>query len=934
MAVVWRIELLGSLRLIGDHGTLEHFQTRKTEELLALLALPPITRKTREQLIETLWPEIDPATGRNRLSQALAWLRARLEPEGVLPESVLQADRRTIGLNPQAIESDIAVLEELLSGPVTEETLALYTADLLPELDAEWLAWRREQLRERFTEATRQRVRQLEPAQAEPLLRRALEFEPLSEELHTELIQNLIAQRRYGAAQRHYEALARHWSTTFGLEPPQELRSLLASPRPLPQPLPVAFTRFFGRTDELAQITEAILEKKTRLLTITGLGGTGKTRLALEAAHHLKPALQDQVIVVSLTDRDEGEGLALRITEALGIKPQRGDALQAIVELLRGPSTLLVLDNLEFAGAAALRTLRELLQRLPLLSLIVTARQPLGLEGEWELSLSSLSVESSVELFTDRAQMAAGGFTVTAENHSQVELLCERLEGWPLAIELCATWVQTLSLEQIESYLTRRFDLLVSRRRDIPERHRTLRAAIESSFLQLPDTLRQRFVQLAVFRGGWTLEQAYALAEETESVVGIANDLTALRERSLIIASDGRFSMLETLRTFALEQHPISEEAPLRRRHAHLFGQLASEAIRLSDTGEKMRWLEREQENLRATLEWAHEYQEGEFGLTLAVSLAEYWVARGHVIEGKYQVSQFLAQVTDAPLLQAQGELSLALLTRAQGQYGEAEAAARAALAHTSGIEQPLLEARLYILLATIEFTREAYTEAKHSLEVALERARVSNDTECQARALQNLGNIAMEEYAWEEAQSYFEEAHQMVRSISGSSATAGILNNLGLIARYRGQYALALTLLDESLQLHVKIGEVPGIAIAQLNQATILRLLGRLTEARLLLKEALLHAQESRELRARAWCWKEWGHLFQTEGNASVATLLLSASEAERLRLGINFRPADPAALNDACALLQQELGDSAFQSLWQQGQYLTQAQLDEMLI
>jgi len=516
----------------------------------------------------------------------------------------------------------------------------------------------------------------------------------------------------------------------------------LAAEAGRPAHLPSQLTRFFGREEEIARLTELLTtghrppttespssvvggsSSVVRLVTLTGPGGTGKTRLAIEVAGRLAEAFGGAVWFVPLQDLTAPRLIPGAIVEGLGLPRSPGvELLQQAVNFLNGRDapSLLVLDNLEHLLAGARRkaedgaaVVRALLERVPTLTCLVTSRRSLNLEGEREFPVRPLPVPeaepqrhrdtedsqrafeprtthhapltpeqlmqfASVQLFLDRAQGVRPDFQVTPGNAARVAALCVRLEGIPLAIELAAARMQVISPTQMLSQLEGRFAFLVSRRRDVTERHRSLHAAIEWSYRLLPKELRRFFCRLSVFRGGWSLEAAEAVCEEPLAL----DYLAQLRECSLILSEETpqemRFRLLETLREYADEQLSKEEREGACRRHATWFLGLAEEAHAPLFSENCSIWLDRletEMENLRGALDWHQAQADSSPGLRLVVALHRYWDMRGYTQEGYERLKTMLRRGTDMTPdpLRARAFALVGHLAQRQGNYAEAAA--------------------------------------------------------------------------------------------------------------------------------------------------------------------------------------------------------------------------------------------------------------------
>jgi predicted ATPase/DNA-binding SARP family transcriptional activator len=1040
----WRVEMFGGLRaapVSGDGGAVapvEQFQTYKTAALFARLAFPPQARHSREALAAELWPDAPPEAVRNRLTQALVWLRPRLEPEGssIGRGVVLLADRASVGLAPEAVTSDVAEFEAALraaepspatSSPSPESVnaalcraVALYRGDLLPALHEEWVIGQRERLRAAYISALRRlaehRERTGDYDEALALARTAVAAEPLMEEAHCDLMRLLARTGRPAAALRQFRELERTLADEFGEEPSPEARALAervrrrdpalvppdaavpaAPARPVAAPsLPAPLTRFIGRAAELKHLRGLLRndtpEAMDRLITLIGPGGAGKTRLAVEAARGLAADYGGEVWFVPLSGVADDPRLipgaiaaALRLSAGGRSPAAAAEAAEQVVERLTWRRALLVLDNLEHLaeGGGAAPFLRSLLERCPALTLLVTSRQRLGIDGEREVAVPPLSAPGdadaelpdeadadallrfeAVQLFVDRAQAVRPSFHLTRANAAAVAAVCGRLDGLPLAIELCAAWAQTLTPAQIRDQLERPLDLLVSRRpaSEVAPRHRSLRDALEYSYRRLAPDLRRRFCRLSVFRGGWTLDAAAGVLDE--DTLPTLDALTALRERSLILADGAeddvadhgtdegmRYRMLETLRGFAEER--LREEFPddiesLRRRHAAFFLRLAEEAEGGpggAEAEEALRLLEAEHDNLRAVLAWAAAGSEREkdsvtVGLRLAGALAPFWDARGHLGEGRHWLSRLLAlsgggaggasDAPDALRVRARALTGLGHISRNQGSSAEIDAAMVEALTLWRRLGDERGVASCLQAMATIAYSREGGVAAARShLREGLTLARRLGDPLLLARTLLNLGNIGLAQGEWDAAQAHYEESLALYRDAGSRGRVGTVLNNLGLIARYRGDTERALPLFEEAYRISEEGHNRAGMAVTAINRATVLRLRGAAAEGRALVYEAARWAAQSGDRRLLPWCVREMGHLACAEGDHAAGVRLLAAAEAQRLAMGITFKPADPEELERAAADARVSLGEGGFAADWAAGSALTRARV-----
>ena len=993
----WKFELLGAMRGRRGDLVLDRFQTQKTAALLAYLAYFPGRRRTREEMVDLLWPDADMDAGRNRLSQAVGWLRGQLEPEGTPRGAVLLADRWTIGIDPLAVATDVAEFEAALAdaqrAPEADQTAALeravdrYHGDLLPGYYDEWVLAERQRLLGLYLPALRRLMSHHEQRRewdrALEYARRALAADPHAEELHLDLIRLLAASGQTAAALRQGREMERLIAKELGEEPSPVAREVVARIRrnavpPPPSPpakrgggLPARMTRFFGRESEIARVRELIESGGARLVTLAGMGGAGKTRLAIEIAARLRAHFADAVFFAPLADLSDARLIPGALADLLA-PAAGGDVppMERVAAALSARPSLLVLDNLEHLIDDAVPLIRDLLERAPSLTILVTSRQRLNLDGEREIDVPPLAAPTgeldaalpdtarerlmridSVRLFVDRAQSVRPSFALTPQNAADVARLCARLDGLPLAIELCASWARTLTPAQMLAHLTRRFDLLVSRRTDITPRHRTLRATLEYSYLLLPAHLQGFFIRLSVFRGGWTLESAAAVCldgDADRAPISSLEAITELRERSLVVteeaAEEMRYRMLETLREFAAEQWTLSVEEPLQRRHATFFLTLAEQAEPHMTSPNRTAWLARleaEHDNLRAALEWMIEHEEQEDGLRMAVALSKFWEMRGYLREARQWLERLLRPARTDPHPRADAPADPRLRARALNVYAsalqeltdltQAEAYAREALALWRALDDPSGAAGSLKMLGEIAMMHEDYDSAMMLLEEARALARGAGDETMAASAIHSLGRIAIARESWSEAWEALSESLRAHRRLGNQNKATSALNNLGLVARYRGELATARDLLSQALSEQQKLGDRRRVAISQLNIGTVNRIDGRYADSLSALTQAITLALEFDDRRVQAWCVKELGHLACAEDRFEAGVRLLSASESMKTALGISFSPADPEQLDGDAARAKSALGDAAFAAAWAAGAALSTAEAIE---
>ncbi len=897
----WRIELLGELRALSGSQVLTRFYTHKIGGLLAYLALHQGHPQSREALADLFWPNADSEQGRMSLRTALASLRRQLEPQGAETGSMLLADRLSVGLQPGSVATDVAEFDLLLSASEAGEPQAvvdyllraidLYRGELLPGYNDDWVTIERARLSEAHFEALRRLATALEARgdfeQALDYARRLVLATPLDEAAHTRLIRLYIVLQRPSAAYRQYQQLERILREELNATPSPSIRDLIQSIKvgadskpeaatpdvvsvssalsaaeaesadptpageetfaggtepfstPLPAPLPTSFTPFFGREEEIAEVIALLDQPNTRMLTLTGLGGAGKTRLALEVARRLQNRTDQALWFISLADLADAGHLAETLRSALHLEPAgHQDPLQRIANALHHRPTLLVLDNFEHLLEAGAPQLHRLLQICPQLTCLLTSRLHLGLMGEREYALRPLPTPTApgtpqhlmtfagVQLFVSRAQATRPDFGITGANAQAVAQLCHALDGLPLALELAAARSGVLTPAQMLHQLTDRFGFLVARHRDALERHRTLRAALEWSYEALGEGHRRLLCDLSVFRGGWTLEAAESVCGTGASeVVGptprqALEYLMDLRDASLILTEerDGvmRFRMLETVREYALER--LSEEGGteelVRQRHLAHFLQLAEEHNWGCSGAAFIAWrarIDADYENIRTAVVWSLRQEAAgtssavETALRLTGSLGAYWILSSHYKEGLNWLRQAItiARMTMTPMSDA--VLALALMSAGY-----------------------------------VAFVANEFEAARRDAEEGLTFARKAGDLIQQIQCLAILAQLPVDPSDPDRALQYLEEAQSIAIETENPRKIAFVLYVLGRISYLRGEEERALSALEQSLAVSRRTNDGNMIAHTAANLASLVLCRGDVDLARALSAEAL----------------------------------------------------------------------------------------------
>jgi predicted ATPase len=574
---------------------------------------------------------------------------------------------------------------------------------------------------------------------------------------------------------------------------------------------------------------------------MTGPGGTGKTRLALEVARTVGADGRSYVVFVDLAPIAEPASVLPAIASTLGVKESAARSLHDELMLaLRDSQLLLVLDNFEQVVAAA-TVVAEMLTTCPRLTVLATSRVPLHVGGERlypvpPLALPDEAAETSVDrlvrfeaiaMFVQRAQAVKPDFRVTDDNARFVAEICVRLAGLPLAIELAAARISVLSPRAILQRFDQPLQFLTGGARDLPDRQRTLRDTIRWSYDLLEPHQQALLRQLSVFSGGWTLEAAEAVVDlGSHSNLSVLDVLIALADSSLLrsvagIDDEPRFWMLDTIHEFALEQLEASADAEnMKNRHADYFLHLA-EVFDSYDTSDDVVWsdvLEREHDNMRAAITWLRDTHDIARGLRLVGALGGFWFARGYFSEGRAQIRAFLDLPDDQSsnairAARARALTRIAWATGGQGDYLESLRACEEALAILQNLnDQQLIPETLIMLgiaaamLGDVERARSAWLEC-------VERARTVNDKLNEARALNNLGDLVRRDDQIDAARDLFQASLAVAEEAGSPSTMALALTNLGSLASEGGNFVEGQRRIERALRLYESVGISWGIS-------------------------------------------------------------------------------------------------------------------------
>jgi len=832
------VRLLGPLEVVVGDGGVE-FEGAKQRRLFVALALKAPEAVSVDELVEAVWGDDAPDGREQALQKQVSRLRARVGED-------MPVRRRAAGyaLEIERDAIDSRRFEAQLERARFERADPARAAG---QLESALALWRGPALADhRVEEFTQSEIRRLDELRQEALeerlaaelasgraadlvgeLRALVAEHPLRERLRGQLMLALYRGGRQADALEVMREGRQLLVDELGLEPGPELRRLegmiLAhdpelgaedTAEVLGAPLPTPANATVGREGELAEIGTLLTRSDVRLVTLTGAGGVGKTRLALEAGRTLAARFPGGTAYVDLAGVEHGAALVTAAASALRVVAATQTELgERLARVTRGADTLLVLDGFERFLTDAAQVAR-LLGAVPNLTVLATSRAPLRLTAEHTYGVQPLAVSNAAALFAARVAASRADWA-PADEDGVVAEICARLDGLPLAIELAADRARWLPLPALLERLERRLELLSCGPRDLPERQRSLRATLEWSWEVLEPSQRRMLARLSVFEGGASLEALHevcnAEGEPAEALLAGIMDRTSLLVVEAGEDSQPRLTMLETVREFVAEHVPKSELPLLRLRHAHFFVSYAERAAEAASHGDRRRWLARlarERGNLRVALERMLKMGAAQDALRIAIAFARAlpWDAHAHEVRG--WLHQALLQLPPEPSVRRASALywdgQLALL---QARFKEAEKPLRKALELTQELGEPALEAQALTTLG-----RRAVFVADPSAgalcEAAVAIAREVGDPGLLADAVLTLASACERVQDWERAAALSDEALLLYRSAGDPYGVAAALGEQGYYDMVHGRLERSEQRLGEALELRRQLGD------------------------------------------------------------------------------------------------------------------------------
>ncbi len=954
------IEVLGSLQVSIADSPITTLESAKVRALLAYLTVEADRPHRRESLVGLLWPDCSEEAARHNLRQALFNMRQILGDHNANPPYLL-ISRDAIQFNRESdysldldrfnhyfytCEENLSQCKEDCSihAARLEEMVKLYRGEFLQQFFLEdstefedWAVLQRENMHQRVLEAHSYLANYYEMhgdfKAAHQHTLRQLELDPWREEAHRQMMRVLALDGQRSAAIVQYETCKQVLADELDVEPSAETRELYdqirlgtLSPKTVPvaqyttvplQNLPIQLTPFIGRELELVQLGKLIADAECRCITLVGPGGMGKTRLAIQAAEQHLNEFANGVAFVPLASVGSIEEVIPAVANAIKFTYfGQSDPKEYLLSHLHEKQMLLVLDNLEHLlignpdQACIADLLIEILQQAPGIKLLVTSRESINLQGEWIFEVQGLTYPEmaqmegfdgfdAVTLFAQRARHTCPGFNLNEVNRTEIARICRLVEGMPLAIELAATWMRTLSPVEIAVEIESSLDFLSTTTRDMPERHRSMRVVFDHSWQRLSPKEQQVLCNLSVFRGGFQRQAAEQVAGATLSILSTLVNQTLLRR-----TTSGRYDLHELVRQYSEIQLAFDPPAKqiVQERHYSFYFALAEAAEQELKGRNQLEWLgrlEQERDNLRVAFEWALDCDDlapgdGELAMRLSAALRWYWRMRGHFHEGRDWLMAALRRSPEKrTAARASALLGMSLLENALGDLGAAREPAEESLSIFRELgNQECLAETLIVSGITLLWQGETVLGYSRTVE-ALDIYRKSADRWGEAHALYRLGSYLADYSGDLSGRDMLEESTTILEHLGEKYLYTSVLISLGVVDMSLGNYTSAKPLFERGLAATREIRHPWGIADALTNLGCLYRIRGEYATAQACFEEALqvYHEQGRNVWETDVMCAMTeneivQGYLSSAQLHIQAASDLLGTSENKWLQV------------------------------------------------
>lgn len=963
----------GESEVFVQGNPLPPLRHRKALWLLAYLTLRHDRAVARQEVAALFWPDAEESQALYYLRRLLTQLRSALGSEA---SRLLTPSPHTLQLDLSGADCDVLSFDTTLArigvSAQPEESLqkaiSLHRGPLLPDCLEDWAIAERNAREQSYLGALERLVR-LTREKGEAIavvrwLRLLLTADPYRESAVRELMQTLADSGDHAALQQVYQEFRSRLRENLNVAPAPETEALYRSfgslsTKPVSLPpasaaaagtlrhLPIPLSDLIGREQEVEEVCGWL--SKSRLVTLVGVGGVGKTRLAIAAADRVMERFTDGVWFADLAPLNAPSQITLTLLRLFGLKGEPQTPVEeSLKQELSSRMLLLILDNCEHLLEECAFLVDQMLSACPGLRILATTREALGLAGEYIYTVPSLSLPpvgqrvvekeastlleyGAVRLLVERARQANASFQLTLGNADAVAQICHRLDGIPLALELAAARVRALTAAQIAARLDDRFRLLTGGSRAVLPRQRTLQTAIDWSYDHLSEEERILFHRVSLFAGDWSLEAAEAIcADKLIAEADVLDLLTHLVQKSLVVfdGAEGkaRYSMLESLRQYSAERLAESgERETLRGQYCHFFLHWAEAAEPHFYGPEQSAWydhVEKEYSNLRAALKWC----QGEKALRLVGALSAFWDVRGYHKEGlAHQMTALsLAGMAGTPartkVLLAAGQLSIR-----QGDLTLATTLLEECLTLRRKLGDTLGVGRVLNDLAEVALLQGNLRQARTCSEESLRMAREQGDRPSAIGALYMMGQISLFEGDTALAVSFYEECLVMQRELGDTRGIAGSLRSLGNAVWKQNNPTLARSLYEESLAIDRVLGDKAGILYTLHRLGHIAQAVGDYGRASSYYKERLALLWELDDVNAIILSLEDFASLTVCQEQYEDAARLLGAMKTLYQTRGSNTPGAESAEYTRMLDIIRASLGEESFAVAWAKGGAMT---------